>query len=145
MSDGVEVGILMEQLDVFFDAKGSDEAIDGLPDRKASPSTGAIDLGGVFKCRQPLYPQVGIEQEEFSRLLKCRIFPDPLQDLAESQKMRSVSANDRPAVMSCCRWRSSDVPAPLKKSIQTVVSTTITHATSASPQDLLPTVAARGA
>jgi hypothetical protein len=45
----------MEQLDVFFDAKGSDETIDGLPDRDISPSTGAVDLGGVFKCCEPLY------------------------------------------------------------------------------------------
>jgi hypothetical protein len=82
MSNGVEVGILMEQLDVFFDAKSSDETIDGLPDREASPSAGAVDLGGVFKCCQPLYPQDGIQQEEASRLLECHILPDPLQDLA---------------------------------------------------------------
>src|SRR5436309_775053 len=97
MGDGVEVGILMEQLDLFFDAKGSDEAIDGLPDREASPSTGAVDLGGVFKSRQPLYPQDGIQQEESSRLLKCRILPDRLQDLAENeirQRQRSPRCDE---------------------------------------------------
>jgi hypothetical protein len=55
MGDGVEVGILMEQLDVFFDAKGSDETIDGLPDREPSTSTGAVELGGVFECCQSPY------------------------------------------------------------------------------------------
>jgi hypothetical protein len=54
----------MEQLDIFFNAKGSDETIDGFPDRKASLSTGTVDLGGVFKRRQPLHPQDGIPQEE---------------------------------------------------------------------------------
>jgi hypothetical protein len=85
MGDGVEVGILMEQLDVFFDAKGSDETIDGLPDRQALPSTGAVDLGGVFKCQQSLDPQDGIQPEEASCLLKCRIIADPLQDFAEDE------------------------------------------------------------
>lgn len=59
--DGIEVGILMEQLDVLCNAKGSDQTVDGLPDREASPSTGAVDLGRVFKYCQPIYPQYGIQ------------------------------------------------------------------------------------
>jgi hypothetical protein len=131
----------MEQLDVFVDAKGSDEAIDGFPDPETSPSTGAVDLGGVFKCCQSLYPQDGIQQEEALRSLKCHILSDLLQDLAEDEiRMRQRS----PRCDELLQVVSSGVPAPLKKSIQTVVSTTITRATSASPQDLLPTGAALG-
>jgi hypothetical protein len=60
----IEVSILMEELDAFFDTEGGDEATHGFSDRQASLAAGAVEPSGVFEYSQPPHPQDGIPQEE---------------------------------------------------------------------------------